>query len=103
MAVGERASLTIRASPARALAVVVGCVGVLVCLHAAAVAAGLARHDDAYAYRVIHLDSEVSVGTWFAQALWLAAAVVAGMIAAAGRRVGDRWWRHWAGIAALAV
>lgn len=103
MQVDEQRTLTLHPAPARVLAVVVACIGVLVVLHAAAVAAGLRRHDNAYAYRVVHLDSEVSVGTWFAQVLWLSVAVLLGTIAAAGRRARDRWWRHWAGLAVLAV
>jgi len=103
MAVDERRTLTILPAPARALWVVLACIAALLLLHAAAVAAGLRVHDNPYAYRVIHLDSEVSVGTWFAQVLWLAAAVLLGAIAAYGRRARDRWWRHWAGLAALAV
>lgn len=99
----DRWTLRLPLSPAAVLRAVVACVAVLVALHAAAVAAGLSIHDDPYAYRVIHLDSEVSVGTWFAQVLWLAVAVVLGVVAAAGRRRADRWWRHWLGLSLLAV
>ena len=103
MPVDERRTLTLPLDPGRALRIVVACIAVLVALHALAVAAGLRIHDNPYAYRVIHLDSEVSVGTWFAQILWLAAAVLLGVIGAVGRRLGDRWWRHWLGLSALAV
>ena len=103
MPVDEGRTLTIPLRPERALWIVVVCIAILVLLHAVAVAAGLRIHDNPYAYRVIHLDSEVSVGTWFAQVLWLAAAVLLGTIAGAGRRAGDRWWRHWVGLSVVAV
>ena len=103
MPVDERRTLTFPLTPGRVFWIIVVCIAVLVLLHAVAVAAGLALHDRPYAYRAIHLDSEVSVGTWFAQALWLAAAVLLGVTGAVGRRVGDRWWRYWLGLSVLAV
>jgi hypothetical protein len=101
--VDERRTLTLPLAPGRAFRFILVCIAVLVVLHALAVAAGLWIHDRPYAYRMIHLDSEVSVGTWFAQVLWLAGALLLGVMAAVGRRVGDRWWRHWLGLSALAV
>lgn len=96
-------SPTIRLAPRTVLLALLACIGILVALHFLAVAAGLSRHDDPYAYRSIHLDSEVSVGTWFAQTLLVGIAIVLAVLALAGRGRADRWWKHWLGLAFVAL
>jgi hypothetical protein len=93
----------IRLPPRRIFLFLLACIGLLVVLHFVAVAAGLQVHDNPYAYRSIHLDSEVSVGTWFAQTLLFVVAILLALIGVAARSAGERWWKHWLGLAAVAV
>lgn len=48
-----------------------------------------------------NFDTEANLPTWFSAGLLLAAAVLAGVIAAWRRRAGERFARHWAGLAVL--
>lgn len=50
---------------------------------------------------MLHLDADGSVPEWFSVALLLAAAALAGTIAAVHRARGLGWWRHWVGIALI--
>ena len=53
--------------------------------------------------RWFHLGSEATVPTVFSAAMFLFAAIVVWLIAAAVRSDGGRWWRHWAGLGAVLV
>jgi len=95
--------LTVRVDPARVLRYLVLCVAVLLALNLLAVVAGYRLRENPYAYRVLHLDREVSVGTWFAQTNLLFVAALLGLIGAAGRKAGDRWSRYWFALGFLAL
>lgn len=99
----EGSQLTISVAPGRVFAVLVGCIAVLVALNFLAVELGFRFHDNPHAYRFLHLDREVSVGTWFAQALLLAAAGLLALIGLAARRAGARWSTHWIVLALVAL
>lgn len=96
-------TLTIRLGPARVFRVLVLAVTVLVALNFVGVALGYHLHGNPYAYRVIHLDREVSVGTWFAQVNLLLVAALLGVIAAARRNARERWAAHWLVLALVAL
>jgi hypothetical protein len=96
-------TLTVRLDPGRVFRYLVLAVAVLLALNAVGVVLGYALRDNPYAYRVIHLDREVSVGTWFAQTNLLFVAALLALIGAARRQAGDRWAPYWIALALVAL
>jgi hypothetical protein len=59
-------------------------------------------HDHVFgAVERFSLDGEGNVPSWYSSTTLLICSVLLGFIAAARRRSGDRWWRHWGGLAAV--
>lgn len=96
-------TLTVRLDPARVFRYLVLAVAVLLALNVVGVVLGYSLRDNPYAYRVIHLDREVSVGTWFAQTNLLFAAALLALVGAAARKAGDGWAPHWLALALVAL
>jgi hypothetical protein len=103
----EQAGLRIRLVPAR----VVAALAVITAgLFAADVA--MAVIDDVFApsflgwepvMRILDLNAESSIGTWFATTMLLLCAILLGVIALGKRRARDRFARHWAGLSLIVL
>jgi hypothetical protein len=53
--------------------------------------------------RILDLNAESSIGTWFATTMLLLCAVLLGIIALGKREARDRFARHWAGLAVIVL
>jgi hypothetical protein len=54
-------------------------------------------------YRILDLNSEASLGTWFAIMMLFMCGVLLAIITVATLRAGDRFARHWAGLTLLVI
>lgn len=105
------ASPRITISPSRVLRILLGAVALITLL---GIAGELSRNfapDDRdalpRALRVLRRNfnpsAEQTVGAWFSTGSLLLASVAVGIIAAAGRATGDRFAKHWYGLAAIVL
>lgn len=104
---GELYGLRIRLVPAR---IVAALAVVTVGLFAADVAMAVIDHVFAPSFlgwepilRILDLNAESSIGTWFATTMLLLCATLLSVIALGKRRAGDRFARHWAGLALIVL
>lgn len=96
-------SLLVRLDPGRVFRCLVAAVGALLILNVVGVVLGYWLRNNPYAYRVIHLDREVSVGTWFAQTNLLFVAILLALIGFAARASRDRWAPYWIALALVSL